>query len=1193
MEYDVFISYAHADKDEYIIPLKKALDRQKIKYWIDDDEMEWGDNFIKEIEKGLHNCRFGLICLSKNFLEKNWTLNEMHSFLAEQSKTGIKRILPLILNSKEIIYEKCPLLTPYVYREFLDDLDTLAMEMAALLKNTKFEQINKIDPKKSVCEFLSMEIKHIEDLCSHTSGKKLDNIFVERDFAEWETTGNHKVKEWHDVMQKLDNHDAVVILGDPGYGKTISLLHEVREQCQTAINSLNNQNTPLEKVKFGIYFHANKFAKSMVNYTQNVLEGIVNLIIENHQPVPTSLKSWIDKEIKQGHILLAVDALDEVTESDKEILKKCLSILAHQNSPCPLLLSARCLGYKTPLKARVSEWEILSFTTEQVRQAAQQWFSELPEFAEKFYKMVYSTPPLAELMIIPLLFMLACKIWEEDWKKAKLKDNPIAIFKTRCDLYDRSIKHFHDRWVDRLKIKPNLLEQNAFIPFLEELAWKLWELDQSETKFSWQKIDNVIKDVKKNYPLSNRDCLLGDICESGILIKYGTKTANAEYQFLHRTLLEFLAASFRARKAKNSTVDFQYMTYYFANTKTHVMLWMLAGKLENPTPLFEEIVRWANCQLEMPREESPSTESSVISQLLVNCLFECPNKSLDLNIKETIWQLVTRGLDRTQRQLRKREWQKLADWSFVYRALRSVENHEILSKADHVLSLVIDIRGIKKQKRGLLPKDELSNVVMRLEEGFKSRCPTVLWTTIWTIGTLHARGLPEFSTKFAYTLDEILKNEKCPHVRSIAARAIVQLQHPHAFTLLKELLDGECRMTATGAAIGMGRLMTFEAVEFLKVKADKEMKSSVSSSRDPLPVGIIGALEQVVDEASSKGKIKSVLKDEKLANIFMRALRNPLPLIKGTAASALGKMGWKEAWEDLKKMVEIPDNGEDDIRRMRGSAMFACDKLCLVIEESKFSKIVEFLRQKLRDKNEKVRRPASMGFEKLARRGYFSKDILPDLFEGTQDSDPVVAQNCLLTLTHFQNEAIFNELTQLIGKFDSQQRKSMAYFIAKNPTKMGIHLFQCLLNNDEDVILTILSAITEASQKAFEKNRNYMNDADILRSLVQCCLEFSKHREAKIVVTSQYAIQRLIELLQSTNINLFQKIRKKIAEQVRKLLNHTDEQVQAVASFTLKYIGIKSDISLLESLRNQSESEKVRNAAMNSIKHIKRRFKKG
>ena len=93
-QWDVFISHATEDKD-YVEPLVKALDNAGIRVWFDKSTVEWGDDLRSSIDRGLVNCRYGIVVFSKAFLKKKkWTEYELNSLFALE-QPGRKIILPI------------------------------------------------------------------------------------------------------------------------------------------------------------------------------------------------------------------------------------------------------------------------------------------------------------------------------------------------------------------------------------------------------------------------------------------------------------------------------------------------------------------------------------------------------------------------------------------------------------------------------------------------------------------------------------------------------------------------------------------------------------------------------------------------------------------------------------------------------------------------------------------------------------------------------------------------------------------------------------------------------------------------------------------------------------------------------------------------------------------------------------------
>ena len=104
--WDVFISHASEDKEDFVKPLAETLQKCGVKVWYDDFELKIGDSLSDSINRGLQKSKYGIIIFSPAFFEKQWTDYELKSMLMRQVN-GEKVILPIWHNvSKDFIGEK-------------------------------------------------------------------------------------------------------------------------------------------------------------------------------------------------------------------------------------------------------------------------------------------------------------------------------------------------------------------------------------------------------------------------------------------------------------------------------------------------------------------------------------------------------------------------------------------------------------------------------------------------------------------------------------------------------------------------------------------------------------------------------------------------------------------------------------------------------------------------------------------------------------------------------------------------------------------------------------------------------------------------------------------------------------------------------------------------------------------------------
>lgn len=92
--WDVFISHASEDKETIARPLTKALEAAGLRVWFDEFTLTVGDRLRRSVDKGLANCRYGIVILSPMFFAKEWPQKELDGLVQRENK-GEKVILPV------------------------------------------------------------------------------------------------------------------------------------------------------------------------------------------------------------------------------------------------------------------------------------------------------------------------------------------------------------------------------------------------------------------------------------------------------------------------------------------------------------------------------------------------------------------------------------------------------------------------------------------------------------------------------------------------------------------------------------------------------------------------------------------------------------------------------------------------------------------------------------------------------------------------------------------------------------------------------------------------------------------------------------------------------------------------------------------------------------------------------------------
>ena len=94
LQYDVLFPTSE-DKESFVRELADTLiNDYAMKVWYDEFSIKWGDSLRRSIDKGLSASRFGIVVISRNFIDKGWTNYELDGLIQKEMDAG-KTILPI------------------------------------------------------------------------------------------------------------------------------------------------------------------------------------------------------------------------------------------------------------------------------------------------------------------------------------------------------------------------------------------------------------------------------------------------------------------------------------------------------------------------------------------------------------------------------------------------------------------------------------------------------------------------------------------------------------------------------------------------------------------------------------------------------------------------------------------------------------------------------------------------------------------------------------------------------------------------------------------------------------------------------------------------------------------------------------------------------------------------------------------
>lgn len=133
-EYDVFVSHAFEDKEDFVDELVSEMRKLDLKIWYDTDKLKWGDSMREKIDRGLSKSKYGVVVLSPNYIaeHKYWTKAELNGLFQVETING-KTILPIWHNlTKKQVVEYSPIIAD---RKAMTTASMTAEEIATELKD--------------------------------------------------------------------------------------------------------------------------------------------------------------------------------------------------------------------------------------------------------------------------------------------------------------------------------------------------------------------------------------------------------------------------------------------------------------------------------------------------------------------------------------------------------------------------------------------------------------------------------------------------------------------------------------------------------------------------------------------------------------------------------------------------------------------------------------------------------------------------------------------------------------------------------------------------------------------------------------------------------------------------------------------------------------------------------------------------
>ena len=170
----------------------------------------------------------------------------------------------------------------------------------------------------------------------------LESLFVEPEFSESPISPEAPLEKWpsrSSVTDALIEHPRLVVLGDPGAGKTSLQSWLVTQFCRSGSSRLQSQLGPLVPIPIVL--------RELTLPTNLDWAKLLELFLA--QPTAHKLREQrelLEELLLRGQVLVMLDGLDEISnEASKGLLKSAVVEGVYRNNQCRWLMTSRIVGY--------------------------------------------------------------------------------------------------------------------------------------------------------------------------------------------------------------------------------------------------------------------------------------------------------------------------------------------------------------------------------------------------------------------------------------------------------------------------------------------------------------------------------------------------------------------------------------------------------------------------------------------------------------------------------------------------------------------------------------------------------------------------------------------------------------------------------------------------------------------------------
>ena len=372
----------------------------------------------------------------------------------------------------------------------------------------------------------------------------------------------------YEIDEVVRRHDHLVILGDPGSGKTTMLRYLALKHAQALWESRSAVDNELGLPHFPILIRIADYVESGVWKEKSLSNFLADYFM--HECPIVGLANLIHAELAGGNCLILLDGLDEIVRADerRDVVQRIEDFVRHyENVPNRFIITSRIVGYSSaPLGALFTCYTVQEMDKTRIRRFLERWCkavetAQTPDLSpetrdakaqreiEGIMRAVSASLGVHHLAANPLFLRTLALIHRTG---AQLPQKRIELYKLAADTLVRI-------WHPSPNIpEPTILEDRNLTPLLSRLAY--WLHTNKPTGIAtegevyivlgeeWARIKGLLWDEENLAIKSEIENFLQVVREyTGLFVE----RAPRRYGFMHLTFEEYYAARYLVARSKS------------------------------------------------------------------------------------------------------------------------------------------------------------------------------------------------------------------------------------------------------------------------------------------------------------------------------------------------------------------------------------------------------------------------------------------------------------------------------------------------------------------------------------------------------------------------------------------------------------------------------------------------------------------